>query len=64
MDSSDLLQRGIELDQWTVVALPGAGTYVTDGDVAYQIGGHSTDTRSSKKLEREYAKMMTEGGNT
>lgn len=57
-DSSDSSGIGIEMDGWNVVALPPNGIYVTDGDVLYQLGGHTTDTQSSKKIKREYAELI------
>lgn len=50
----------ISLDNWNVVAKLGDGVYVTNGNVLYQIGGHTEETDSPKALKRDYARLYQE----
>lgn len=62
MDTTIEAETVIEMENWDVVAVLGSGVYVTDGDKAFQIGGHYTDESTRKKLKREYAKLYNNHG--
>ena len=47
----------VTMENWDVVAALGDGVYVTDGETAYQVGGHYTDVSASKQLKRDYARL-------
>ena len=44
------------LDDYDVVAVDGEGTYITDGERYWQIGGHVDDP--SDKLQRDYKQAI------
>ena len=62
MDTSMQADTIVTMENWDVVAALGDGVYVTDGETAYQVGGHYTDESANKQLKRDYAKLYNEYG--
>lgn len=62
MDTTIEAETVIDMANWDVVAALGSGVYVTDGENAYQVGGHATDESASKKLKRDYARLYNNHG--